>query len=88
MQGSAVQQAHAQRHGGHGQGLQGAGGAGARREAHAGPLQQQEAAGHQVGGCEEEEQELRPAEKLLQSEERFGHAPGRQGSRLEPRDGS
>lgn len=38
------------------------------------PLQQQEAAGHQVSCCEEEEQKLDPTEKLLQPEESFGHA--------------
>lgn len=88
VQGSAVQQAHAQCHGGHWQGLQGAGRPGALWEGHAGPLQQQQAAGHQVGSREEEQQELCSAEKLLESEERFGHAPGQQGSWLEPRDGS
>lgn len=48
--------------------------AGALLENQAGPLQQQEAAGHQVRCGEEEEQKLRPTEKLLQPEESSGHA--------------
>jgi hypothetical protein len=88
VQGSAIQEVHTQCHGGYWQGLQGAGRTGALGEDHSGPLQEQQAASHQVGCCDEEQQELRSAEKLLESEERSGHAPGRQGSRLEPRDGS
>lgn len=79
LQRPAVQQAHAQRHGGHRQGLQGARCAGSRREGHAHSLQEQQAAGHQVGGREEEEQELGAAEQLLQPEGGFGHAPGTEG---------
>lgn len=55
-------------------GLVSGGAAGALLENQAGPLQQQEAAGHQVRCGEEEEQKLRPTEKLLQPEESSGHA--------------
>lgn len=88
MKAPAVQQTHTQCHSGHWEGLQAAGSPEGLWEGHSGPLQEQQAAGHQVGGREEEKQELCSAEKLLESEERFGHAPGQQGSQLEPGDGS
>lgn len=88
MEAPAIQKAHTQSHSGHWQGLQAARSPEGLWEGHSGPLQEQQTTGHQVGGREEEQQELCSAEKLLESEERFGHALGQQGSQPEPGDGS